>query len=71
MPFWIAWSLFKWSVLNLGEPTYFSNGFKAVLDADPLVVNLMEKSPYFYDMANMIFPTLEARATWLKIPGIV
>ena len=54
IPFWLAKQLVPRGIVKPLMPKCFGSKARASLEADPLVVNLNDLSPYFYYMALFI-----------------
>jgi GINS complex subunit 3 len=56
LPLWLAKSLDAKNMVHLEKPKYFGTKFMLHLSADPSVVNIREKSPFFFKVSGT--PTL-------------
>jgi hypothetical protein len=50
LPVWAALPLSQLGALQLQRPAFFREQFRLALAADATVVNLSERSPYFYEL---------------------
>ena len=58
LPVWLSTELFQRQIVNIAIPKYFSDQFKDTLLADPTVVSIKEKTPYFYELSEILFPIM-------------
>lgn len=54
LPIWLALPLAQYSVVDIEVPRIYKEGFKNTLEADPIVVNLREKNPFFYEVGSKL-----------------
>jgi hypothetical protein len=57
--------------VNIAVPKYFSDQYKDTLMADPTVVNIKDKTAYFFEIANMLFPVMTESVTSSKTEMVV
>jgi hypothetical protein len=54
LPLWAALPLCQQGILNVKLPSFFGSNFRTNLAADPVVVNLADRCPYFYEMGSKV-----------------
>jgi GINS complex subunit 3 len=50
LPLWAALPLAMKRIVAVQKPSYFSEKFELNLSADPSVINLNDRCPYFYEL---------------------
>ena len=50
LPLWAALPLSEKGIVKIQQPSYFSQKFQLNLAADPSVINLNDRCPYFYEL---------------------
>lgn len=60
LPIWLALALAKAKIIDIEIPRYFKENFKKTLEADPNVVNLRDKTLYYYEVGMKIIEFLDA-----------
>lgn len=60
LPIWLALALAKAKIIDIEIPRYFKENFKKTLEADPNVVNLRDKTLYYYEIGMKIIEFLDA-----------
>lgn len=61
LPIWLALALASGDVINIEIPRYYKEQFKKTLEADPNVVNLRDKSLYYYEVGLKIIDYLDSQ----------
>ena len=59
LPIWLAIALARTDVIDIEVPRYFKEQFKKTLEADPSVVNLRDKTSYFYEIGLKLLDFVE------------
>lgn len=54
IPLWLAVPLAQYDIVDVEVPKIFKEKFQKTLEADPCVINLREKSPYFYEVGGKL-----------------
>ena len=49
LPIWLALPLAQGEIIDIEVPRFYKDHFKKTLEADPNVVNLRDKTPYYYE----------------------
>ena len=70
MPLWLAIDLNACEKLDIATPKYFSTSFRNTIIADPTVINLKNKSEYFYETAFMLGSVMKQENLSIIMPVI-
>ena len=54
LPFWLASSLVARNMVDVQLPKHYRERFRGRLRVDPIVVNLREKTPYYYEFGMKV-----------------
>jgi hypothetical protein len=56
VPYWLCSQLAKIypDSIEIALPEIFSPNFQSILNADPLIVNIKEKTPFYYELGIKI-----------------
>ena len=57
LPFWLCKTLQSKGMVNIESPKFYKHKFLEHMEADPSVVNLREKSPYYYEVCKQYYPS--------------
>lgn len=66
IPFWLAHMLEIEDIVTIEVPQLYSDSFRKIIMAEPAVVNLGEKSRYFYEVGMKICKVLRERKSNLR-----
>ena len=58
MPLWLAKLLYSADKLDIATPKFFGKSFRDTLIADPTIINLQDKSTYFYEVSLFLSEVL-------------
>lgn len=59
LPIWLALPLAKAEIIDIEIPRFYKDHFKKTLEADPSVVNLRDKTPYYYENGLKLIEHIE------------
>jgi len=62
LPYWLACVMHRRQHVQIEQPSCFGNKFRTGLLADPTVVNLQDKCPYWYELGLKLALLLDERA---------
>lgn len=54
LPFWMAKTLYTYSMIDIELPRYYKNNFRDILIADPDVVDLRRAGPHYYQFGKLL-----------------
>lgn len=71
LPFWLAKFLHSRSLVSLSIPKWFTEEFKCIIEADPKISNLKDKSNHYYDFGIKLAEILPFNASLFKLVGVI
>lgn len=69
IPFWLAKMLFQKNFASIDTPKWFTENFRCIVEADPNVSNLKDKSMHFYDFGIKIAELLPYSQSMFNLIG--
>jgi len=61
IPIWLAFALARTEIVEIEIPRFYKEQFKKTLEADPNVINLRDKSSYYYEIGLKLIEFIEDR----------
>ena len=71
LPLWLAEKLYGLDKIEMYTPKFFLEKYRDTLKADPTIVNLKEKSDYFYETALILGPVLKKENIVAIVPTVL
>lgn len=59
VPIWLAIPLVRSEIISVEVPRIFSSKYQDAIIADPMVINLFDKQPYYYEFGQKLYDYLD------------
>lgn len=67
LPFWMAKTLFTYSMIDIDTPKQYSNNFREIIQAEPEEVDLRKAGPYYYKFGQLLMGLVRERGNNLAM----
>ena len=71
LPLWLAEKLYGLDRIEMYTPKFFLEKYRDTLKADPIIINIKEKSDYFYETALILGPVMKKEIIVAIVPTVL
>ena len=71
LPLWLAEKLYGLDRIEMYTPKFFLEKYRDTLKADPIIINIKEKSDYLYETALILGPVMKKEIIVAIVPTVL